>query len=212
MSQKTWAAAAVTFGLGVLSFGCQSGGIGDPCVPEDEYQQYFTGYSVTEVNMESRSFQCETRLCLVNHFQGRVSCPYGQTQKEADLGAMGTPSRQDFQNCHIPGTSTPKNQIRVEVNKQYEGRKAANTVYCSCRCNGSDPTAHYCKCPTGFQCTELLNTIAGLGGKELAGSYCIKEGTEFINGVSSTGVACQDDIPVKSINDAPGTCGTYDGH
>jgi hypothetical protein len=207
MNQKTWAAAAVTFGLGVLSFGCQSGGIGDPCVPEDEYQQYFSGYSVTEVNMESRSFQCETRLCLVNHFQGRVSCPYGQTEKEAT-----NPTREDFKNCHIPGTTGVMNQIKVEVNKQFEGRKAANTVYCSCRCNGSDPAAHYCKCPTGYQCSELLNPIKGLGGQELAGSYCIKEGTEFINGVTSTGVACQDDISVKTVSDAPGTCGTYDGH
>jgi ankyrin repeat protein len=31
------------------------------------------------VNVESRSFQCETRLCLAANFQGRVSCPYGQS-------------------------------------------------------------------------------------------------------------------------------------
>jgi hypothetical protein len=207
MSQKTWAAAAVTFGLGVLSFGCQSGGIGDPCVPEDEYQQFFAGYSVTEVNMESRSFQCETRLCLVNHFQGRVSCPYGQTEKEA-----ATPVRQDFQNCHIPGTTGVANQIKVEVNKQYDKRRSVDAVYCSCRCNGADTAARYCKCPTGFQCAELLNAIQGLGGTELAGSYCIKEGTNFINGQTNPGIFCQDDKVVTSVADAPGSCGTYDGH
>ena len=105
--------------------------------------------------MESRSFQCETRLCLVNHFQGRVSCPYGQPESEAK-----TPTKPDFKLCHIPGTSGhgenggPDNQIKVEVNQQYEGRKAADTVYCSCRCNGADQSAHYCKCPTGFQCVR----------------------------------------------------------
>jgi hypothetical protein len=206
MSQKTWAAAAVTFGLGVLSFGCQSGGIGDPCVPEDEYQQFFSGYSETEVNMESRSFQCETRLCLVNHFRGRVSCPYGQTQAEADA-----PMRQDFMDCHIPGTSGPTNQIKVEVNKQLDKRLARDTVYCSCRCAGADSSAHYCKCPTGFQCVPLLNAIKGLGGTELAGSYCVKEGTQYDVGINP-GSPCIEKKVVTSISEAPGDCGTYDGH
>jgi hypothetical protein len=206
MSQKTWAAAVVTFGLGVLSFGCQSGGIGDPCTPEDEYQQYFSGYSVTEVNMESRSFQCETRLCLVNHFQGRVSCPYGQTQKDAD-----TPSPNlDYKYCHIPGYSGAANQIKVEVNKQYDRRKAVDTVYCSCRCNGPDAAARYCKCPTAYQCVELLNTIKGLGGTELAGSYCVKEGTEFVPG--NTGAYCLDDLGATTPSASAGNCGSYDGH
>ena len=63
----------------VAGTGCAEGGVGDPCIPEAEYDTCFAGFSVTEVNTESRSFQCQTRLCLVNHFQGRVSCPYGQT-------------------------------------------------------------------------------------------------------------------------------------
>ena len=69
--------------LGLRSRLPEPGGVGDPCIPEDEYQTAFTGYGETEVNVESRSFQCETRVCLVNHFRGRVSCPYGQS--EADL-------------------------------------------------------------------------------------------------------------------------------
>src|SRR6185503_2629823 len=64
--------------IGILPIGCQSGGVGDPCTPEDEYSPDFAGFKVTEENIESRSFQCATRICLVNHFQGRVSCPLGQ--------------------------------------------------------------------------------------------------------------------------------------
>ena len=64
--------------IGTLPAACQSGGIGDPCTPEDEYNPQFAGFKVTEENIESRSFQCQTRICLVNHFQGRVSCPLGQ--------------------------------------------------------------------------------------------------------------------------------------
>jgi hypothetical protein len=58
--------------------GCGGGGVGDPCIPEQEYDVCFAGFDQKEVNVESKSFQCQTRLCLVNHFQGRVSCPYGQ--------------------------------------------------------------------------------------------------------------------------------------
>ena len=64
--------------LGLVPIACQSGGVGDPCTPEDEYSATFSGFNVDEENIESRSFQCLTRICLVNHFQGRVSCPQGQ--------------------------------------------------------------------------------------------------------------------------------------
>lgn len=64
--------------IGALPLACQSGGIGDPCIPEDEYNANFAGFKMTEENIESRSFQCSTRICLVNHFQGRVTCPLGQ--------------------------------------------------------------------------------------------------------------------------------------
>src|SRR5262245_62489681 len=136
MNQKKWAAALVTLALGVFATGCQSGGIGDPCTPEDEYQQYFSGYEVTEVNIESRSFQCETRLCLVNHFQGRVSCPYGQSV----TGGQGA-------RCYIPGTSSPDSVVTVDVKPQDTKRRASDAVYCSCRCDGPDPQARYCQCP-----------------------------------------------------------------
>ena len=42
---------------GVASSACQSGGVGDPCIPEDEYKENFAGFKVTEENVESRSYQ-----------------------------------------------------------------------------------------------------------------------------------------------------------
>src|SRR5689334_2186225 len=50
---------------GIATAACQSGGVGDPCVPEDEYNRQFPGYQPNESNVESQSFQCETRVCLV---------------------------------------------------------------------------------------------------------------------------------------------------
>jgi hypothetical protein len=153
--------------LALFALGCESGGVGEPCTPEDEYQADFNGFAVTEVNVESRSFQCETRVCLVNHFQGRVSCPYGQTAEEA--AAPGTVK------CKIPGSS---DKITVPVEPQVVERKTSQTVYCSCRCDGEDANARYCECPSGYGCFKLVADI-GKGSGQLAGSYCIKDGTEY---------------------------------
>ena len=151
--------------LGLFPLACQPGGVGDPCIPEDEYQQTFTGYDAKEVNVESKSFQCETRVCLVNHFQGRVSCKYGQAAPAAD-GTGAT--------CHVP--ADPNLPIKVKVDPQLTKRTADNAVYCSCRCDGNDKNARYCKCPSGYACSHLVDDLH-LGAGQLAGSYCVRNGT-----------------------------------
>lgn len=181
--------------------GCPSGGIGDPCTPEDEYRKEFSGFSEKEVNIESRSFQCLTRVCLVNHFRGRVSCPYGQDRpicvgeqtsgcRDPETAAPVTHDKKCFQ----PDTSNPppavgapgyesaqSAEIQEVVSPQLKERVANQTVYCSCRCAGADPDANYCSCPSGFECEELLTDV-GLGSEQLAGSYCIRKGTAVREG------------------------------
>src|SRR5262245_52271697 len=129
--------SAVSWSLGLLlglaALGCTPGGVGDPCTPEDEYQQNFNGFQVTETNVESRSFECETRLCLVNHCQGRVSCRIGQAAGQADV--MDAANYNPV--CSIPGTkATPdvgsKDNINVEVPPQLVDRQTDQAVYCSC--------------------------------------------------------------------------------
>jgi hypothetical protein len=185
--------------LALSALGCQSGGVGDPCTPEDEYRQSFNGYAVTEVNVESKSFQCETRVCIVNHFQGRVSCPYGQLPEIVDPGPMQKPP-SDTARCRIPGTNgkhcldqsgtksvdcseagatTNIDEITVPVQSQLIYRNAQDTVYCSCRCAGPDPAAKYCECPSGYACQELVRELGLPGKAELAGSYCVKNGTVY---------------------------------
>jgi len=183
--------------LGLSALGCDPGGVGDPCTPEDEYRQEVPGYAVTEVNVESRSFQCETRVCLVNHFQGRVSCPYGQKDAEAKECFDGTPDTCNPDNgkgCRVPGTDG-KNQadrIKVEVAPQLVERRADDAVYCSCRCDGNDDKASYCECPSGFACVELIEDL-GIGAAQLSGSYCIKEGTRY-NTQERGGDTCDKDL------------------
>jgi hypothetical protein len=167
----------ITLLSGVASTACQSGGVGDPCVPEDEYATTFGGYSETEVNVESRSFQCETRVCLVANFRGRVSCPYGQLASTSDP-TVADPSISGPDRCYLPGTKqADQNLIKVPVQSQLPQRSPDKAVYCSCRCAGPDPSAQYCDCPSGYECKKLVDAYGTSGGAQLAGSYCIKGGT-----------------------------------
>src|SRR5262245_26209503 len=135
-----------------LPLACQSGGVGDPCTPEDEYNPQFSGFAMTEEYIESRSFQCKTRICLVNHFQGRVSCPLGQSAR--DIVDCGGPSGPNDDLC-----------------KKDEGEKCVEAADYSLDCDPSDEdacssisavcdkTLKVCVCgpsttpPPGFYCT-----------------------------------------------------------
>jgi hypothetical protein len=183
--------------LGAVLFaaapGCSDEGIGDPCTPEQEYDPAFNGFDEKEVNVESKSFQCRTRICLVNHFRGRVSCPYGQgSDRSAPPGATG---------CTVPGRDEPitglkskdadpnNNDSYVDPRKkaavpaQCIDRSADRAVYCSCRCadiNGQTPSnQNFCECPDGYTCEKLVTSIGGGISEGLTGSYCIKNTTKY---------------------------------
>jgi len=173
---------ALLLGIGLIfaSQGCGDEGVGDPCTPEQEYDPTFNGFDEKEVNVESKSFQCRTRVCLVNHFRGRVSCPYGQSSDaQPPSGASA---------CVIPGTTTAVTGDPADTRKkalvapQCVDRVADKAVYCSCRCadiNGQKPGDQtFCDCPDGFACTPLVTSI-GQGNEGLTGSYCIKNGTQY---------------------------------
>ena len=146
--------------------------LGGPCVPQDEYQTSFRGFALDEVSIE-RSLQCESRRCVINHFQGRVSCPYGQ----ADPTTGKSLPIHDPERCRIPGASgkDPRDGIEVEVPPQLANRRPVDAVYCSCQCDGPDPTAEYCVCPAGFDCVKLV----AFGDGDLPGFYCERTGTHF---------------------------------
>jgi hypothetical protein len=168
--------------------GCKATGVGDPCTPEQEYDQTFNGFDEQEVNVESKSFQCQTRLCLVNHFRGRVTCPYGQ-DSSGKLLPGGAAFTGDAKACTVPGGQDPikgnpsDTKTGAGVKAQCTDRKAADAVYCSCRCanvNGETPQneGNFCKCPDGFTCQQLVTSI-GQGDTGLTGAYCIKDKTQY---------------------------------
>jgi hypothetical protein len=220
MTRSILAGLAIAAAVAVFSgMGCQSTGVGDPCTPEQEYDKSFLGFSYDEVNIESKSFQCQSRLCLVNHFQGRVSCPYGQ---QADgtppAGANSCSSQGDWGCCtpgvgqHVDGIDAQGNPVnptaQATVQPQCPDRSADKTVYCSCRCANADGNtndgANYCTCPDGFTCTQLISPISDTEDKFLTGGYCVKSGTQFDPNVGACASHC--DATLKKP-DGTANCG-----
>jgi hypothetical protein len=75
--------------LAAVAFACETAGVGDPCGLEDEHESRYSGFSMDEVNAESKSLECATRICLANHFQGRVGCPRGCADAPEDERCAG---------------------------------------------------------------------------------------------------------------------------
>ena len=132
-------------------------GVGEPCIVTDESNIAFSGFSELEVNIEDGG-SCGTggNVCLTHDFRGRATCPSGQAGAEAGV-------------CRTPAGDA----VVVPVEAQLPERPAELGMICSCRCDGPDPNAHYCDCPSGMRCEELLSSRAGAVGDEYVGSYCV---------------------------------------
>jgi hypothetical protein len=210
--------AAAATAVAMSGTGCQPTGVGDPCTPEAEYSAAFTGFNENEVSTESADYQCFSRLCLVNHFQGLVSCPYGQDAKQnTDWGQTGSGATAP-QGCTTPfihakvdgidpSTGLPVNSTTgATVMPQCLDRRSDDAVYCSCRCanlNGqTNDGAVYCSCPSGFTCTQLYSSIGGMTNQGLTGAYCIRSGSEY-----NASAPCGEGTCAYSTTMNSGNCG-----
>jgi hypothetical protein len=189
--------------------GCNQTGVGDPCTPEQEYDPSFLGFAAGEVNVESKSFDCQTRLCLANHFQGRVTCPYGQdkngkaitlngsnpyTDKNgAPIGGCVLPGGGQDQNDGTPpsgqavtgtlGTSAPNPTAQVPAQcLDRTGGTGGTAVYCSCRCqnvNGKTDDGAVYCACPDGFSCKQLVSPIGTGNEGLTGAYCVKNNTDY---------------------------------
>ncbi|EYF07420.1 hypothetical protein [Chondromyces apiculatus] len=172
--------------VGSLPLACQSGGVGDPCTPEDEYDPGFAGFKVTEENIESRSFQCQTRICLVNHFQGRSSCPLGQTARIA-CNPEGASTCAEGETCTEAATSAPVCNVNGDC-----ASGNCDTALGVCTCSeaahcpgaGADPT-WFCPTPAegeprvckSFVCFNPTTGCQSAEGTDNEGKACCVPGT-----------------------------------
>jgi len=168
------AVVLLTLSCGGLSKGGEPA-VGDACFPEDEAIAKFNGTNIKEFGFSRDSTRCGPDLfCLRYHFQGRVTCPYGQTQEEMDTLPVDDPAR-----CRVPDeqgnmTSQP---VTLPVAPQLLERRPEDVIFCTCEC-GNDPT---CTCPAGFECEAPIPRNWGI-------AYCIKSAFKYDRTMPPTAV------------------------
>jgi hypothetical protein len=162
--------AAAIAGLTCGDSGAGLGGpIGTPCTMDIEKDPAFGGFGVSEESLESCSASPSgAPVCLAYHFQGRATCPYGQSaQGLAPAGAHP---------CETP-TGEPVDRA---VQAQCVDRPSTSTVFWSCRCanpaGGTDDGNSYCTCPSETRCTQV---VPALGSDPTAGAYCIPPAADY---------------------------------
>lgn len=152
--------------------------LGGPCTISEELPTYGGG-TEGELNLGRDSLACASTICLGNHAQGRVGCPYGQDPYQPD---------------ERPPCTTPDGQpVVVPVAPQLVDRRADEHVYCSCRCDGFSDEDNYCTCPDGFSCEALIPEL-GLESSDFAGSYCIRAGSVYEPQYPRQGEVCSFDF------------------
>lgn len=142
--------------------------LGEPCIPASEKSPDYAGASLQGVALDTAA-ECGAAQCISNHFQGRVTCPYGQ-----NLDSVSTLPNDDPARCRLPES---EEGVEVAVPPQLMDRPPEGAVYCSCRCDGPDVDAEYCTCPEGMHCAELIEDTGTNPGA--AGSYCVLDGTDY---------------------------------
>jgi hypothetical protein len=212
-------AGAVLLAVAVSAYGCkdlvvetiqpvtQDAGsgvaqVGDPCIPTDEDSAAFPGFDVDEFNLEGQFNACTSGICLVNHFQGRVTCPLGQAAPASCDGDAGCPAAS----CQTAAASAAENAgksccaegsdvaVSTAVCGQCSARTAADAVYCSCLCGPADGApadgGPYCACPDSFSCVELVPYLGPGLPSMYSGKYCIKQGTEYTDPTQCGSAVC----------------------
>jgi hypothetical protein len=153
--------------------------IGTPCIPSQETSATFDGYNSSEINLDGIPAQSGAPTCLVDHFQGLVTCPYGQN-------ASG-----DAPTCAAPCTTIGGDPVLGAVEPQCVDRLASKVVLWSCRCANAegrtDDGDTYCTCPVGLHCVQLISSI-GDAGSGFAGGYCATSAQA--TGAGTCGATC----------------------
>ncbi len=167
--------------LALIVTACDDSLVGTPCVPAtEESSPTFTGYDPQEVIIDTSSDNFH--VCLVNHFRGLTTCPFGQNQAGdglplADGGSAPFPAGVgpcvDSHGVPVVGAVAP----------QCTDRLAKNAVVWSCLCANSmgkqDDGRHFCSCPSNMTCSQLIAPDGTAFDGPGMDAYCIPTGTDY---------------------------------
>lgn len=131
--------------IATLPLACEASGVGDPCVLDDEYRPDFAGFTLSQDFLETPSLGCRTRVCLINHMQGRVTCPLGQpAPTPCDPAAAECASGEKCVESAVSAAECTKDSECVSGSCNKAGK------FCECDPNDS------ATCPSGegWRCEE----------------------------------------------------------
>jgi hypothetical protein len=165
--------------------------LGRPCIPKIELDPNFSGFRRKEVSIESRLGLFDAAgmplLCLMNHFSGRTTCPFGQDRDGKPPAVIDPETQAPPGPCTTPSSQkkvNPTNGSRLGacIPAQCSDRPPEKSVYYSCRCANdkgrTDDGAKYCDCGAGLECAQLVTSV-GPRFDDTSGAYCIKKGTQY---------------------------------
>jgi hypothetical protein len=152
----------------------KKGTLGGGCDPLSELDPEFGGFSLEDLSIDEGTPACTTGICVIQGFQGRVSCPYGQLNERS---------------CLLPGSGE---SVVAAVPPQLVARPPWFGAVCSCHCAGPGP-GPYCACPSHLKCTHLVDDF-GFGARELAGSYCLPEGAQYVRESVDASSECEREL------------------
>jgi hypothetical protein len=165
--QRLLATAVAALGLGLLQ--CSGGGtgenmVGTPCTPSLEKDARFASFKVTEETIETGAPECGGGVCLVNHFQGRMSCPLGQAAPvdaqglegctpvfENGLYVVGQGSCEAGYNCVQAASLSPS----CDPGKGFDADKQCQNLGAGGRCSSEG----FCECETDSDCLFVKDAV-----------------------------------------------------
>lgn len=154
----------------VPNFDPSTGVTGNACVLAIEDDPKFYGFLDIETTHDQPvgiNPACPGEICVVHEFQGRASCPYGQTTEALSL------SSTDPRRCRTPSGAPVEDWIAPQL----VDRPASRYSICSCRCSlggEAGDNSNYCTCPTGMVCRALIPNLLPVDAAWV-GAYCVWE-------------------------------------
>jgi hypothetical protein len=179
---------AIAVSLGLLQCSSRGGesSIGTHCTPGSETNHQFAGFKVVEETIVTGAPECGGGVCLVNHFQGRVSCPLGQAPPQPCSGPADL-SCEPGSTCVQAGTLAPGCDPSAPDKGSsacagYGGVCNAATGSCMCNQTADCPGSMYCdgetKQCTTYVCHKGDCQVPGAGNFSNEDKACCIPGTD----------------------------------
>lgn len=136
--------------------------VGSECTPRSESAAQFSGFKITEDTLELNAPECGGGHCMINHFQGRVSCPLGQpapTDGAGEHGCVPEPAGDGEWgrgSCVTGFTCRPVASTSA-VCDPAEGEEA--DIFCANVGQGPCNEGGYCECATDTDCPSFPGVI-----------------------------------------------------